>query len=120
MPRSHRRGMGDDRAQPAHRSPRAGPAGGVSAPLIAPGDPTDVGPGLPEEAFGAALAGLDRMTPRRLWLLVRSAVSLRALWRAILTGEPGDQAALAHLVREAPELLPRWARSAARVDVGAL
>ena len=75
---------------------------------------------LPDEAFGAALAGLDAMTPRRLWLLARSATSLRALWQAIVDGRPGEHAALAHLVREAPELVGTWARSAARVDPGAL
>jgi DNA processing protein len=81
---------------------------------------TEAGTDLPDEAFAAALAGLDRMTPRRLWLLARSSASLRSLWRAVLIGEPGDQAALAHVVREAPELVTRWARSAAKVDVGAL
>jgi DNA processing protein len=75
---------------------------------------------LPEEAFGAALAGLDAMTPRRLWLLARAGGSLRALWRAILSGEPGDHVPLGHLIREAPELTATWSRSAARVDVAAL
>jgi len=75
---------------------------------------------LPDEAFGAALAGLDAMTPRRLWLLARSGTSLRALWQAIVEGRPGEHTALAHLFREAPELVGTWARSAARVDVSAL
>ena len=75
---------------------------------------------LPEEAFGAALAGLDAMTPRRLWLLVRPGESLGALWQAIVSGEPGGHVALGHLIREAPELVTTWARSAARVDVAAL
>jgi DNA processing protein len=88
--------------------------GGVSTGLSAA--PSD----LPDEAFGAALAGLDAMTPRRLWLLARSGSSLPALWHAILDGRPGEHAALGHLIREAPELVGTWARSAARVDLGAL
>ena len=65
-------------------------------------------------------AGLDAMTPRRLWLLARPGESLGALWQAIVSGEPGGHVALGHLIREAPELAATWSRSAARVDVAAL
>ena len=36
---------------------------------------------LPEEAYAAALAGLDATTPRRLCLLARSGTPFDRIWR---------------------------------------
>jgi DNA processing protein len=75
---------------------------------------------LPEAAFGAALAGLDHMTPRRLLALVRSGTPLDEVWAAIVAGRPADVAVVARLAGETPRLAATWRASASQVDVGAL
>jgi DNA processing protein len=75
---------------------------------------------LPEEAYAAALAALDHMTPRRLLALVRSGVALERLWGAISSGRPSSVPVLARLGSEVEGLGAVWQRSAAVVDLGAL
>ena len=75
---------------------------------------------LPEEAYGAALAGLDSMTPRRLCLLLRSGVDLADIWDGLAQGRAESVPVLQHLLEEAPPLRARWAEEARRTDVMAL
>jgi len=75
---------------------------------------------LPEEAFGAALAGLDSMTPRRLCLLLRSGLDLARLWEGVASGCAADLPVLERLLEESPPLRGRLVAEARRVDVAAL
>jgi len=75
---------------------------------------------LPEEAYAAALAGLDQMSPRRLGFLVRSGESLERIWRALVRGRPADVGVLARLAEAEPTAMATWQRQAATGDVEAL
>jgi DNA processing protein len=76
--------------------------GGVSAPL-------------PDEAFVAALVGLDGMTHRRSRLLLGRRSPAEA-W-AVATGAASAPPAVADLFRSDPTLAGRWSRSAASRSV---
>ena len=78
------------------------------------------GPPLPEEAYAAALAALETMTPRRLLLLVRSGLPLEAIWEGVVTGRSEGLPALDRLWESSDQLRARWPREAGRVDVEAL
>jgi DNA processing protein len=93
----------------------AGPVATASAPLLGA-----AGEALPEEAYGAALAGLDAMTPRRLHALVESGAPLEEVWAALCAGSSARVPVLRHLVKEGSDLLPRWQRAALAVDVAEL
>ncbi|HET9600949.1 MAG TPA: DNA-processing protein DprA [Acidimicrobiales bacterium] len=75
---------------------------------------------LPEEAYAAALAGLDATTPRRLCLLARSGTPFDRIWRALTEGRPASVPVLQRLSSEADGLAARWQREAQRTDVAAL
>ena len=75
---------------------------------------------LPEEAYAAALAGLDATTPRRLCLLARSGTPFDRIWRALTEGRPASVPVLQRLSSEADGLAARWQREAQRTDVEAL
>ena len=76
---------------------------------------------LPEEAFAAALAGLDAMTPRRLWLLARSGTALRCGLAGADGRPPGERARRSSAC---PARRRRWPRRGSgrpqRIDVAAL
>jgi DNA processing protein len=96
----------------------------VTAPTEASTRPADArgdrAGALPEEAFAAALAALETMTPRRLLPLVRSGLALGAVWEGVVTGRSEGLPALEHLWQSADELRRRWPGEAARIDVDAL
>jgi DNA processing protein len=75
---------------------------------------------LPEAAYGAALAGLEHMTPRRMAVLARSGAPLDVVWSAVVAGRPAGVAVLARLCAERSGLAATWGASASRVDVGVL
>jgi DNA processing protein len=78
------------------------------------------GRALPEEAYAAALAALDTMTPPRLLVLVRSALPLDAVWEGVVSGRSEGLPALDRLWESTDQLRARWPREAGRVDVEAL
>jgi DNA processing protein len=76
--------------------------------------------GLPQEAYAAALAGLDQMTPRRLGLMTRSGEPLGRIWEGLASGRPARRGILARLAAAEPAALAAWEREAPTVDVAAL
>ena len=71
---------------------------------------------LPEEAYAAALAALDTMTPRRLLLLVRSGLALEAVWEGVVSGRSEGLPALDRLWESTDQLRARWPKLAALMD----
>ena len=72
---------------------------------------------LSEEAYGVALTGLESMSPRRLYLVLRSGIELREVWDAMAGGRAGGPAVLDRLVHETPALRARWVDETRRTDV---
>jgi DNA processing protein len=75
---------------------------------------------LPDDAFAAALAGLESLTPVRLRRLLGNAASAERVWTFVASGRTRELVELRSPRARPHEIARRLAVEASRVDVGAV